>query len=80
MALLAWLARSPALSGTNLALVKSFAITERQQPQFRADFLNVFNHPIFSGGSSIITSPTLGQATYRQNGPRTMQFALRYSF
>lgn len=47
--------------------------------QFRAESFRVFNHPIFSDASSSITSPTLGKATYQQNGPRTMQFALRYS-
>jgi hypothetical protein len=72
----------PSIFGTNLGLVKVFAITARQQLQLRAESFNTFNHPIFSTASSNITSPTLGLATglASGNGPRTMQFALRYAF
>jgi hypothetical protein len=70
----------PSTFGTNLTLMKNFAITEHQQLQFRAEAFNVFNHPLFTAASSSITSPTLGEATYQMNGPRSMQFALRYSF
>jgi hypothetical protein len=68
----------PSTFGTDLALMKDFVIAERQQLQFRAEAFHVFNHPLFT--SSSITSPTLGLATSQQNSPRTMQFALRYSF
>lgn len=70
----------PSTFGTDLALMKNFAITEQQQLQFRAETFNVFNHPLFTGAGNSVTSPTLGQATYQMNAPRTMQFALRYSF
>jgi len=70
----------PSTFGTDLSLMKDFAITERQQLQFRAEAFNVFNHPLFTAASSSVTSPTLGQATYQMNAPRSMQFALRYSF
>jgi hypothetical protein len=70
----------PSTFGTNLALMKNFAITERHQLQFRAEAFNVFNHPLFTSASSSVTSPTLGEATYQLNAPRSMQFALRYSF
>lgn len=70
----------PSTFGTDLALMKNFAITENHQLQFRAEAFNVFNHPLFTAASSSVTSPTLGEATYQMNGPRSMQFALRYSF
>jgi hypothetical protein len=70
----------PSTFDTDLGLMKDFAIVEHRQLQFRAEAFNVFNHPMFSGGNSSVTSPTLGLATYQQNSPRTMQFALRYSF
>jgi Carboxypeptidase regulatory-like domain/TonB dependent receptor len=60
---------------------KNFAITERHQIQFRAEFFNIFNHPQFSlpgrnpnnvGGASITgTLP---------DNQREVQFALRYTF
>jgi len=70
----------PSTFGTNLSLMKNFAITETHQLQFRAEAFNIFNHPLFTSASSSVTSPTLGEATYQMNGPRSMQFALRYSF
>lgn len=70
----------PSTFGTDLALMKNFTITEQQQLQFRAEAFNVFNHPLFTGAGNSVTSPTLGQATYQMNAPRTMQFALRFSF
>jgi len=70
----------PSTFGTDLALMKNFAIAERGQLQFRAEAFNVFNHPLFTGAGSGVTSPTLGEATYQMNAPRSMQFALRYSF
>jgi len=73
-------ARQPSTFGTNIGLVKNFSIIEHQELQVRVEAFNVFNHPLFSPGSSSITSPTLGMATYQANAPRSMQFALRYSF
>ena len=70
----------PSTFGTNLSLMKNFAIAGTHQLQFRAEAFNVFNHPLFTGAGNSITSPTLGEATYQMNGPRSMQFALRYSF
>jgi hypothetical protein len=60
---------------------KSFAITERQQVQFRAEFFNIFNHPQFglpnrnpnnNGGAQI-------NGTLPDN-QREIQFAFRYTF
>ncbi len=70
----------PSTFGTDLSVMKNFAITEHHQLQFRAEGFNIFNHPLFTGAGNSITSPTLGEATYQMNSPRTMQFALRYSF
>jgi hypothetical protein len=60
--------------------MKNFAIIRNQELQFRAEAFNVFNHPLFTGASNSVTSPTLGQATYQMNAPRSMQFSLRFSF
>ena len=65
---------------TNLSAIKNFSIHGEHQLQFRAETYNLFNHPLFSTGGGGVTSPTLGVATSQSNGPRSMQFALRYSF
>lgn len=72
--------RGPHLVNTNLSLMKVFPITESQELQFRAEAFDLFNHPTLAGGNSSVTAPNLGQVTYEANGPRVMQFALRYSF
>ena len=70
----------PGIFQTNLSAIKNFTIYREQQIQFRAEAFNLFNHPLFSTGGGGVTSPTLGIATSQSNSPRSMQFALRYSF
>ncbi len=64
----------------NIALFKSFRITERQGVQFRAEAFNWPNHPNWSGVSTDPTSPTFGKVTGKTNDTRNLQFSLRYSF
>lgn len=70
----------PWIFQTNLSVIKNFQIAGEHQLQFRAEAFNLFNHPLFSTGGGGVTSPTLGIATSQSNSPRSMQFALRYSF
>ncbi|MBB5317480.1 TonB-dependent receptor [Tunturibacter empetritectus] len=72
--------RQPGIDTTNLSLQKAFAITERQQLQFRAEAFSVFNHPNFSTGSTSITNPAAGLLTQETVGQRVLQLALRYAF
>ncbi len=68
--------------GGDMALRKLFALTERQSLEFRAEFFNAFNHPVFSqpdnnisdgpGATGVITSTVLPQ--------REIQFALKLHF
>jgi hypothetical protein len=72
--------RQPGIDTTNLSLQKAFAITERQQLQFRAEAFSVFNHPNFGTGSTSITNPAAGLLTTEPIGQRVLQLALRYAF
>ena len=72
--------RLPHLVNTDLGLMKAFQIREGQQLQFRAEAFDVFNHPTLASGNNNVTSPNAGLVTLEANGPRVMQFALRYSF
>jgi hypothetical protein len=66
----------------DFALRKLFAITEHQSLEFRAEFFNAFNHPVFAqpdnyitdgpGATGVITSTVLPQ--------REIQFALKLHF
>jgi hypothetical protein len=63
----------PRYADVDLGLQKNFPFNERMRLQFRADFLNLFNHPNFSvpGGNGVITAT---------QDPREVQFALKFYF
>ncbi len=48
--------------------------------EFRADFFNAFNHPIFGDPSTNFGSSSFGQITSTIVNPRVIQFALKYAF
>ena len=66
-------------------LAKMFKITERQNVEFRAEFVNAFNHTILdapnNGGINTLNpdSGTIGQVN-KSEGARNIQFALKYNF
>jgi hypothetical protein len=85
--------RGPFQQNWDFSLIKHFAITERQDLRFAADFFNLWNHPNF--GTPLVTDyeQYLAWAGAGQNGPdpfgrivsstgtpRLIQFSLRYSF
>jgi hypothetical protein len=72
--------RQPGIDTTNLSLQKAFAITERQQLQFRAEAFSVFNHPNLSAGNASVTNPNASSLTKETVGQRVLQLALRYAF
>ena len=68
----------PGLQTFDFSLFKSFAIVESQSVQFRAEAINVLNHPILSAPNSNVGS-NFGQITTAQ-GERQLQFAVKYLF
>ena len=47
-------------TNVNLALAKTFTVTERFKFSFRAEAFNLMNHPLYGAPSSSITSATFG--------------------
>ena len=88
--------RGPGFFNTDLSLLKDFRITESRYLQFRAEFFNIFNHPNFTGISSLTAfTPTEAPINQTQTGsldvsqmgqiqnafpPRQVQFALKFYF
>jgi len=78
--------RGPGLNTVDMNLSKSFTISESKRLEFRTDFLNLFNHPIFTspnsgcgGGAGAACDFGLGQITGSE-GERNIQFALKFYF
>ena len=81
--------RGPGLSSADVSVSKTFAITERQNVEFRAETINITNTPIlavpnttvpsFTVSSGNIGTGTFGQITSAQ-GARQIQFALKLHF
>lgn len=64
----------------DLSAFKNFRLTEKWNVQFRAEALNAFNTPRFSGPNTGVTSSTFGTITSQSNAPRQVQFGLKVLF
>jgi hypothetical protein len=72
---------SPSAWNWDMLAEKNTRITERFHLTFRAELFNAFNHVVFSGPSTSITSSTFGHIILSQtNTPRQIQFSLRLGF
>lgn len=69
----------PGFAGSDIGLIRNFAIHESWRLQFRAEYFNVFNQVNFNAPVSIVTSPNFGRLTSAQS-PRVGQFALKLYF
>jgi Carboxypeptidase regulatory-like domain/TonB dependent receptor len=80
-------------SQIDLALRRTFPISERLKLQFRGELFNVLNHPNFANPGATVTSATFGLSSqmlagglggvsslYSIGGPRSVQLALKLIF
>jgi Carboxypeptidase regulatory-like domain/TonB dependent receptor-like, beta-barrel len=84
--------RVQSISNVDLSLVKNTEITETTRLQFRAEFLNFFNHPWLSavagssGVAGVITNPInsnfgeISNISNQANYPRRVQLGLKFLF
>lgn len=70
----------PRAFNMDFSIIKRTYIGERVNAEFRAEFFNVFNHPIFFVGSQNVNSTAFGQVGGLLVGPRVVQFALKINF
>ncbi len=71
----------PGLRETDFSAHKDFPITESKRLEFRADFINFTNTPMFATAASRnVTSSVFGQIQSAVNLPRNIQFALKFYF
>jgi hypothetical protein len=72
--------RGPDQVNFDVSIIKNTRLTERQNLQFRTEFFNIANHPVFSNPNTARNSAQFGQITSTTGNPRLIQFALKYSF
>ncbi len=74
--------RGPFQQDWDFSLSKRLTFRERHTFQFRADFFNLWNHPVFRQPSavSLNTPATFGQITSTVIPARLIQFGLKYQF
>ncbi|PYT26661.1 MAG: hypothetical protein DMG57_20815 [Acidobacteria bacterium] len=71
--------RNPGFAGTNAALSKDTAISERIKLQLRFEFYNIFNRVNLGFVDSNLTDTTFGRSTSQFN-PRWIQLGARITF
>ena len=75
--------RGPGEVDFDLSAAKQFRMRwprEGTYLEFRTDFFNAFNHPIFNDPSTNFGTSSFGQITRTVVNPRVIQFALKYAF
>jgi hypothetical protein len=70
--------RGPGLRTADVAFQKEFPIQDKKRIEFRAEFINFTNTPIYYAPGTFL-GPNLGKITNSQ-GPRNIQFALKFFF
>src|SRR5712692_7513383 len=71
--------RGPGLSTFSFAVQKKFPVREAKSFEFRSEFYNLTNTPIFGGPTRNVNSPLFGEIRGAQ-GERNIQFALKFYF
>jgi hypothetical protein len=70
----------PGIRSLDASLNKFFRFTERQNLEFRAEFFNLPNHPIFAPPGTTLRTPTYGRITSTKIDSRQLQLALKFNF
>ena len=72
--------RSDFVESLDFSIFKNFKIGERVTTQFRAEWFNAFNHPIFNNPGTRVGSGGFGRVSSQANLPRQTQLALKIIF
>jgi Carboxypeptidase regulatory-like domain len=70
----------PWFNELDAGLFKNFKVTERWRMQFRAEMINLPNHPDFDGVDGYLNDSSFGKAQLLANTARRIQFGLRVLF
>jgi len=74
--------RTDAINNIDLSVIKKTQIWEGKNLEFRAEFINAFNHPLFPAPNTNVTQAAFGQiiASNQANYPRRIQLTVKFVF
>lgn len=72
--------RADGMNAWDLSALKNTRVKEQLNIQFRGEFLNAFNHPMFNPPNSSPTSTAFGMVTAQRGYPRRVQLMLKLLF
>lgn len=72
--------RTDFIETLDFSIFKSFKIGERVTTQFRAEWFNATNHPIFNAPGAVVGRGGFGRVSSQANLPRQTQLALKVIF
>jgi hypothetical protein len=64
----------------DFSVLKKIQVVEKLKLEFRAEFFNFTNHPVFAAPSGNISAADFGRVTNTLNTPRQIQFGLKLLF
>ncbi len=70
----------PGIADWDFAAYKDFHFSEQRRAQFRAEFFNLFNRPIFSNPGGTLGTPQFGRISSTSVDSREIQFAMKLYF
>ena len=72
--------RSDGVNVWDLSAIKNTRLRENVTLQFRGEFLNAFNHALFSNPNTTPTSTAFGTVTSQRGYPRRIQLGMKLLF
>lgn len=69
--------RADGVNTFDVSVIKNFSLMEALRLQYRCEFFNALNHPLFGPPDLSPTASTFGQIRTQANQPRRIQMALR---
>ncbi|MEK7406518.1 MAG: TonB-dependent receptor, partial [Acidobacteriota bacterium] len=72
--------RGDGINNWDVSVLKDTKINERMKAQFRAEFLNAFNHVLFSNPNTSVTSTAFGTITSEKGYPRRIQMGIKFIY
>lgn len=69
--------RGPSSTQIDFSVLKDFTVTEAVKLEFRAEFFNLLNHPVFGLPGTTFGTPQFGVISSQANAPRQVQLGLK---